>query len=342
MVVATASCDRVGQVATAPAESAAASPTQTPSLPTMTVPFSCRLPITWGDPAGKNGYLPFSGFLAFPGQEVTEDLTAGEPQAFYDRALGRWLGVPREAVSNDGKRFAQAYQSGGDPPQWSVGVFDIKTGANTTIYSGDLDFSVVSFSAEGIYLTRNLVDQPQRGLWIVDLAGGAPRLISDSVAEPWVAAGVGWGIDFDATDPKPARGTLGGPYNRLLRINLNTGATTPWFTSFGADLHIAGVDYSGNPFVDVSRPNPSDPSTATEEFWFFAGSTTGQRLFAGPSDGQWPGRLGAIENHGAWFSSGGASLTSPSSVWLYTAGAVHVVATVNLPLVKVAGGCIDV
>ena len=305
----------------------------------MRVSFSCRLPIVWTATSGATTQAR-AGFLKFPEQTVTQDPGAPAGSLFYDRAAARWLPVLREAVSDDGKRYAYTTGNVISNTPGTVHVVDIASGADRTVYSGNTVYSVVSFAAEGIYLTRQPGESLPRGLWIEDPAGGSMRLINSSVVDPWVAAGVGWGIDFDTSDPSPAPGGIENPFNRLLRIDLKTGATTPWFKWFGASISLDGVDYSGNPFVAVGRRSTSDPNNETDEFWFVTASGTGQRLFAGRSDQPWPRRLGAIENHGAWFSQGYAP-SSPSSVWLYAGGALQIVAMVNLDSLMVAGGCID-
>jgi hypothetical protein len=318
-------------------------PSSTTSLPaappTITVSFSCRLPIAWDITTPQGGLRKF-GFLKFPEDTVTEDPGAPAGSFFYDRAFARWLPVAREAVSNDGRRYAYTTGSAFLGTSGTLHVVDLASGADRTLYSGDTVFRVVSFAPEGIYLTLQAPEGRSRGLWIQDPAGGPAHLINRDVADPWVAAGVGWGVDFDSSDPNPAPGGIESPFNRLLRIDLQSGGTTPWFTWLGADIFLDGVDYSGNPFVGVNRPTPSDPGAETSEFWFVTSKGTGKRLFAGPLNNPFPARLGAIENHGAWFG-GGSNTTSQSTIWLYSDGSVRVAATVNLDSVTVAGGCID-
>lgn len=314
-------------------------PTQSAGTPTDTVSLSCRLPIAWDVSTPQGGLRKF-GFLKFPEETVTEDPSAPAGSFFYDRALARWLPVDREAVSNDGRRYAYTTGSAFLGTSGTVHVVDLASGADRTIYSGNTVFRVVSFAPEGIYLTLQAPEGRSRGLWIQDPAGGAARLIGRDVVDPWVAAGVGWGVDFDTSDPSPAPGGIENPFNRLVRIDLQTGGTTSWFTWLGTDIFLDGVDYSGNPFVGVGRPTSSDAATEIQEFWFITARGNGQRLFAGSVNDQFPTRLGAIENHGAWFA-GAYFRTSPSTIWLYSRGAIRVAATVNLDSVTVAGGCIE-
>lgn len=316
-----------------------ASPTPAAAPPTVAVSFSCRLPIAWDNSTSQGSTRKF-GFLKFPEGTVTEDPSAPAGSFFYDRAFARWLPVAREAVSNDGRRYAYTTGSAYQNTSGTVHVVDLGSGADRTVYSGNTVFRVVSFAPEGIYLTLQAPEGRSRGLWIQDPDGGAARLINRDAVDPWVAGGAGWGVDFDTSDPNPAPGGIESPFNRLVRIDLQTGGTTSWFTWLGADIFLDGVDYSGNPFVGAGRPMPSDPGNETEEFWVITARGAGQRLFAGPTDHPLPTRLGAIENHGAWFA-GGYGPTSPSTIWLYSGGAIRVAATVNLDSLRVAGGCID-
>jgi hypothetical protein len=322
-----------------PATSPVVVPTRSAAPPAITVTFSCRLPIAW-DITTPQGDLRKFGFLKFPEETVTEDPSAPAGSFFYDRAFARWLPVAREAVSNDGRRYAYATGNAYQNTPGTVHVVDLASGVDRTVYSGDTTFRVVSFAPEGIYLTLQAPEGRSRGLWIQDPAGSATRLINADVVDPWVAAGVGWSVAFDTSDPHPAPGGIENPFNLLVRIDLQTGGTTPWFTWLGADIFLDGVDYSGNPFVGVGRPTPSDPGAETEEFWLVTSKGTGKRLYAGPDNNPFPARLGAIENHGAWFG-GGSITTSQSTIWLYSDGSVRVAATVNLASVTVAGGCID-
>ncbi|HEV2476107.1 MAG TPA: hypothetical protein VGX22_06165, partial [Candidatus Dormibacteraeota bacterium] len=253
-----------------------ASATPSAAPPAAGTSLSCRLPIAW-DAYTSQGPVRKFGFLKFPEETVTEDLSAPAGAIFYDRAFARWVPVVREAVSNDGRRYAYTTGSAYQNTSGTVHVVDLPGGADRTVYSGDTVFRVVSFSPEGIYLTLQAPEGRSRGLWIQDLNGGAARLINRDVVDPWVAGGVGWGVDFDISDPSPAPGGLENPFNRLVRIDLQTGATTSWFTWLGADIFLDGVDYSGHPFVGVGRPTPSDPGAETEELWFITAKDAGER-----------------------------------------------------------------
>jgi hypothetical protein len=227
-------------------------PISTPTLPT--VALTCRLPITWDVNTGQ-GFVRKAGFLSFPDQTVSEDASAPAGSRFYDRAFARWLPVDREAVSIDGTRYAYATGNAFLGTDGSLHVVDLRSGNDRTISNGPI-YKVLDFETEGIYVTMQAPEGRSRGLWLQDAAGGSARLISSNVIDPWVSGSAAWGEDFDTADPSPAPGGLEGPMNRVVRINLQTGATTLWYSWFGADIYLNGVDYDGTPFVGVGRSSP--------------------------------------------------------------------------------------
>jgi hypothetical protein len=318
---------------------ASAERSASPSSPSNAIALACRLPITWDVNTGQ-GFVRKAGFLTFPEQIVSEDPSAPSGSSFYDRAFGRWLPVYREAVSYDGTRYAYATGSAFQRTNGSLHVVDLRTGADRTIFSGDFVYRVIEFAPEGIYLTAQAPEGRSRGLWLQNPSGGAARQISSSVIDPWFSGGAAWGEDFDTADPSPAPGGLEGPMNRLVRIDLQTGATTAWFSWFGADVYLDGVDYQGNPFVGVGRSQGPNATDNLEELWLITSPGAGQRLFAGPASQSWPFRLAAIDGHGVWFN-GGSYQTSPRTIWLYSGGSIRIVAIVNLNDITIAGGCIN-
>jgi hypothetical protein len=284
-----------------------------------------------------------AGFLSFTDHSISEDDTAPSGAYFYDRAVTRWLPVAREAVSYDGTRYAYSEGSFAPNTGGQLHVVGIVSGTDQTIYSGDTFYRVVEFAPDGIYLTLQVPEGRPRGLWLENPAGGAPRLISSTVIDPHFSGGVAWGEAFDATDPNPglsglARDDPGGPMNQLVRINLQTGATTPWYTWSGiqADIFLAGVDYSGIPFVAVAHSG----LPTTEDLWRVTSQGHAELLFSGPSQQSWPFGLGAIDAQGIWFDDG-PDQASSRAIWLYFGGVITIVATIaNVSDVRVAGGCL--
>jgi len=303
--------------------------------------LNCRLPLLWAPDNDGGGQRAHVGFAAFPSQSVIEDNSAPGGSLFYDRAYSKWLPVLRDAVSPDGRSYAfsklagNAYANSGS----EVHVVDVATGVDRVIYTGSYPFAVLDFAAGGVYLTSAVPEGYQRGLWFLSAAGGSPpRLISSSIASPAVGGGAGWGIDFNPADPHPAPGGLEGPMNRLLRYDLATGAVEPWFYQPGASLYPLGFDANGHPFVRSEVPVPGSATFAeSTEIWLVAAAGTATRLSDDQSASA-PGNLGAVDSHGAWFSSGYGS-GGASTVWLFAAGHMQAVAAVNLAQVSIAGGC---
>jgi hypothetical protein len=254
---------------------------------------------------------------------------------FYDRALSKWVPVDRQSVSPDGTQYAyndflvrQPYASGG-----KLHVVDVNTGADKVIYSdASSSLAVVDFSAEGIYFTHQALDAYATGLWLVNPAGGQPRLISRDIEGPRVGDGSAWGVGFNPADPHPAPNGASGYFstkNTLLRFNLRTGVATTWFFRPGSNLSVAGFDYSGHLFVDVDYSRWDLNAMGPYEVWIVTSSTTATRLSAtGLSD------VRAVDSHGVWFDGGGAPIS------LYAAGSFHSMATFNESSLHIAGGCI--
>jgi hypothetical protein len=215
-------------------------------------------------------------------------------------------------------------------------VVDVATGVDTVVYSGGIAYSVVDFAAAGIYVTSPPApDGATHGLWLQDPSGGQPKPISSEILDPAVGGGAAWGLHLNAADPSPGRGGVEGPVNEVLRFDLRTGASTPWFYRPGARVWILGFDAAGHPFVRVyTEANVTEPV----ELWLVQSQSQAIRLFAG--GGPTPTQLGAVDSHGVWFDS---HRVSPNTVWLYAGGSLQKVATIDVVGVIdvfVAGGCI--
>ena len=310
-----------------PSPSATLSQSPTTSAPPAGQALSCRLPVRWAAPDGFKG-----GFLSFPDQVLTVDPTAS---LFYDRAFAKWLPAFRTQVSPDGRRYAYA----GEGPNSSAGgklhVVDVATGGDTVVYSGGTTYSVVDFAAAGIYVTSAPApNNATHGLWLQDPSGGQPKLISNEILDPAVGGGAAWGLHLNAADPSPGAGGVEGPLNEVLRFDLSTGASTPWFYRPGTRIWILGFDASGHPLVRVyTEANVAEPV----ELWLIQSPSQAIRLFAG--GGPTPTQLGAVDSHGVWFDS---FRGSPNAVWLYAGGSLQKVATIDVVGVIdmfVAGGC---
>ena len=213
---------------------------------------------------------------------------------FYDRAFAKWLPAARAQVSPDGRRYAYAGEKSPSYAGGTLHVVDVATGVDTIVYSGSTTYSVVDFAAAGIYVTSAPAqDSATHGLWLQDPSGGQPKLISSEILDPAVGGGAAWGLHFNAADPSPGPGGVEGPLNEVLRFDLRTGASTPWFYRPGARVWILGFDAAGHPFVRVyAEANVTEPV----ELWLVQSQSQAIRLFAG--GGSTPAQLGAVDSHG--------------------------------------------
>jgi hypothetical protein len=303
-------------------------PTPTVSVTAIGRSLACRLPVIYDDPTGV--YVR-GGFVAFPGGTLNQDPSAKQVSLLSDRAYSKWLPVWRDSVSPDGKQYAYGEgdldrQAGG-----KVHLVDVATGSDRVIYSysGNFVYGVTDFAAEGIYLSHAVPEGWTHGLWLLGLAGGAPRLINSTITAPALGGGAAWGLDFNAADPSPAPGGMVGPMNRLLRIDLHTGAAMSWLYRPGASIGIMGFDSAGNPLVSAA-------GATSDGVWLVKSATLATKLYTGSSDAPSPDSVAAVDRNGVWLSSDGPL----TGVWLYSAGSIQLVASMDAFNFHVAGGCI--
>jgi hypothetical protein len=213
-----------------------------PSQPVFA--FTCRLPVMWSssDPSVDGR----TGLMTFPPATLSVNGTSPKPAQLtstvsYDRAVGRWLPVSREAIAPDGLHYAYADY---DPPGPNDGkvaigttgrvhVVDARTGTDRAIYSGAPTWAIVDFDSAGIYLTRLTTGQyaPQKsGLYLIDPTGGTPRPVAGGDASlDWggwrmLNGGAAWGTAFSGGGV-PAMWSG----NELWRLDIRSGVATSWF-----------------------------------------------------------------------------------------------------------------
>jgi hypothetical protein len=323
-------------VASSPSPSMSPLPSPTPLLSSPTpVPLpsaaglnvNCRLPVRWtvGDPPNT---IYHAGFLQFPSEKLAEDpsASAGFGFIFYDRAFAKWLPTLRDYVSPDGGHYA--YTEGNPLIENTFGklhVVDVATGADRIIYTTNTPLGVVLYAADGIYFTHDSGDGFRNGLWLESPAGGQPRLVSTRIFQPSVSSGAAWGMYFNPADTNPGPSGIMGPYNTILRFDLDTGASTTWWYKPGADLGVVDGDYSGNLFVAVRMNDRPDA------LWVLSSSGAATVVYVGPSA---PSYLAAVDTNGVWFDGGS------TTIWLYAGGSMKRIADVPASDLLIAGGCI--
>ena len=321
------------------------SPSPSPYVLSLTGPVApppvpqgqCALPIYWGDAAGIH-----AGFLPYPGGDFvasTQTLDRHASGATYDTAAGRWLPVEPETVSPDGLRFAYAEydlppgynagMGGGARPRTAgtlasagrVHVVDVRSGADQVLYSGSPTYSVVGFTADGIYLSQVSITMDgdfSSGLFLIKASGGTPSAVrgGDRALDRggWtVQNGAAWGTEFST-----GGGITAG--NELVRLDLHTGATAKWLTApEGTGVALLGFDPNSHPIVltQASGYSTNGSPAPTPPTRLLIQSPSGTVLLFETSDTAAELPFGPVSSdaRGAWM---GGQL----SVWFETANKV--------------------
>jgi hypothetical protein len=133
----------------------------------------------------------------------------------------------------------------------------------------------------------------------------------------WIAGGAGWRTDYNTADPTVHDGPTGG--NRLIRVDLRTGAETTWFYQQGAEwVEVLGFDLNGHPILADAIGNV----TTT---WLLVDSS--HRSQIAQASGIYGNAVG--DSNGIWLSDN-------NGTYLFAAGSLKKMsATGGL----IAGGC---
>jgi hypothetical protein len=294
------------------------------------VTFSCRLPVVWS-PYQPGSAQPENewGFVTFPGATISVEANplpkavpfqiGWWPGLSYDRAVGHWLPVSRNAVSPDGFRYVYAEYDPAGPSDdkavhansGRVHIVDVRSGLDRVIFTGSPSFGVVNLSADTVYLTQVGYGYvpTARGLYRLDPNGGVPQLMSgaDRQTDPgsWTLVGqdAGWAVDFASGGVD----RMGGG-NELIRHDLRTNATEVWMTTATNNvLWIVGIDTAGHPIVVTGPYSTTSPETDDLVVSLVTAVGTSTKIREGPDA---PGNSGVVDKHGVWMSG-------VQAVWLY-------------------------
>jgi hypothetical protein len=231
-----------------------------------------------------------AGFVSLPATTFAADSQAAGG-SFYDRALGRWVAVGPPVLSADGLIYA--FFDGGTKPG-NLELADLKTGAFRLLATGG-PWQVVGIGADAVYMMEIEYVQTaaygqlgvSRGLWKVQLSGGAPtRLSSDSLYWSWVDSRAVYAAGT-TTD------VAGGP-NPVVRFDLSTGQAAKWFDR-AARTRLLAVDASGAGFVLTEG--------ADEELWRIPATGEPIKVWSGTTDAIRPWSPVAVDGSDVWFSS---------------------------------------
>lgn len=336
----------------------ASSPAAAASGPTSGPPkvgFTCSLPVVWspyqpgaGNPSDQWGLVNFpAGTLSVMSAPLPTAMPFSQwPGLSFDRAAGRWLPAPHEAVSPDGLRYAYADY---DPPgpndgkavhanSGRVHLVDASSGRDTIVFSGSPSFEVVDVTTDAIYLTQVGIGYTPtaRGLYRLNQSGGSPQLMpgSDLPTDPfsWTLVGMdsAWAVGF-------ASGNVDrmGSGDRLIRYDLRSGATDVWLDTDPSNaISIIGVDTSARPIVVVSPYATAGGEQPSFVVSVVTGKSATKQIAAMPAG---PGSPWIADAHGIWMSASDA-------IWLYqpdgtlTRFPIDTGGQVTSPI-AVSGGC---
>ncbi len=326
----------------------------------------CALPLYWPAP-GLDGYWQ-GGFLAYPsGTMYASGLyppskaagAFGGASATYDRAAGRWLPVAAGAISPDGLSFAyadydlppspQAGMAGERSPHMAgalattgrVHLVDARTGADRILFEGSPTYQLAGFTSGGIYLAQVLLTMDGElasGLYRMSTAGGAPVAVAGAGRQldraGWsLGGGAAWGVDFSA-----GGGITGG--NRLLRLDLVTGAVQVWLTEpEGTAVSFLGVDAAGRAlaaaFPNGDSTSGSPAPAAPTQLLSISAPGAGKVVYSDSvTSAPPPAAPTAGDSHGVWMSG------LMSAVWLVGASGVGTVAVPVRAVIGVGGACV--
>jgi len=320
------------------------------------VDFTCRLPVLAGATAG---------FISFPDGAVTIDprvtlnYKGGYPYT-YDTQVGRWVPVPRTALSPDGRSYAYLAQTTGVPGamnSMSLHTHEIVSGKDRVLWegSGSPMGSNVTWLPTGIYFlgvvtTADMALGPTYpAVYVADpIQPGTPRRVGpnpppqpptpgvNSYSSPdmfnLVGPGAAWGTgnrvpkETPSPDKAPAPGTYGP--DRVLHMDLRDGTVSTWYTVIGTDLvSVMGLDAQGRPILALYQFNmktaqpPASDGPPKVRVFLLTGPNQTLEITTATSDF----RLGSqplADAHGIWFGGW-------NSVWFYaTSGGLRQVATI--------------
>jgi hypothetical protein len=244
----------------------------------------------------------------------------------YNRAQHRWMPVPREYVSPDGRAYAYAAPRAGPSP--GVHIVDLATLRDTVVpgTSGDPDprgyhYYVVSYQPDGVYLTR--VNQlGGGGLWRLDPATGALTQVSSDApgSGVYVVEGEAWWTSpHSSSSPDDPY-----VYHQYLTGAQGQHAET-WLQRPGFRVDVIGVA-SGRAVVVAD-------SAGTIEMWLLTSAASATQIYGAAGSGSvgtYPPFLTAVAEPTGWW------IGSRSGLFFASKDAFGRVAATP---VRVAGDC---
>jgi hypothetical protein len=236
----------------------------------------------------------------------------------YDHAFSRWLPVPRQSVSADGKRYAYPTADG-------LYVVVVSSGAVTEIGAGR-QWTVLSVGADGVYATV----PNTAGLWLLPYSGASPRQL--------IATGYWQAVSGATAYGTPTSAVPYGTANTIQQLDLLSGAISNYFTRPGMQSYVAGFDAQGAPIIYTNGLYPN--GTSGSDVWI------GSLYLMTYRTSQYGGAIGfnatgapVADSHGVWFTGyyqRGYGNGGPAIVVYIPGSGVYAVSSTG---VQLAGGC---
>lgn len=287
-------------------------------------PASCRIPIAASGGEGTTGFVTYPAGTFATAEDANPPIPPGYMPAgmTFDRPFERWLPVPPDWVTSDGRRYAYASRAGGmgpQPQEPGLHAVDVATASDKRVAEGD--WMVVGFNVHGIYAMQASSNAAPRGLWLIDPYSGALQRITETGFWTHVTDDLAWGRDAE-------RPEVILPLDHLFRLDLTTGSLDQsWFARDGMALYALGDDGRGNVVVQATG-GQSD----AVEFWLVGQNTPRNlRIYAGSAAGRSslvPVGLYVLgDGHGLWIGThGGLYLYRPGEDLTKASGATGQVA----------------
>jgi hypothetical protein len=233
----------------------------------------------------------------------------------YDRQYKKWLPVPRQLVSPDGSRYVYVSALSYNSPN-SVYVVSVSGAARSELGANmGHAWNVLDVESEGVYATaQQTSSQAPAGLWLLPFSG-APRLIT--ATGYWQAVGGGAAYGFEA--PSLPSGAV----QRLIRLDVRTGAAAPWFDNLPLS-NVIGFDLQSHPILSL-QVNP-------QQVVVLIASNVKVTIYDGSVPGLYVSWGVMADSNGIWLASG-------NGLYLWKAGTEHLeqASAVSGPL---AGACV--
>ena len=211
--------------------------------------LTCRLPIYAG-PSGSGGFIvyPDRTFIADPRSAVSLPSPSPGPSPApgtpnygygfiglaYDQAHDKWVPVRYSWISPDGARYAFPSQDG-------ISVVGVSDGTLVKIGSGRT-WSLVGVVDGGVYVEPGTPSGLGPGLWFLPWTGPEKQVTTSGFWQ-----GVGGGAAYGTVTSAVPQGVA----NTIVRLDLTTGQSQPWFMVDGSQSNVIGFDAAGSPVMAV-------------------------------------------------------------------------------------------